>query len=190
MKATSLLMMIGALLISACTINHMNLRNRPALVIQEAENRLKARGMTLDPAGRGPNQLRTATFCWQEPNHQNEWRDNFSKTRPGSMSFTVTGSQSEQDQVVVDCPAIFQVRVRAMKQESGSRIEVDTAWWNIKRGPCAVHGDPLLGQLQMRLRFHRGPGEIGHEHICVSAAAGTLTERQEVDPRVPPMSTV
>ena len=142
-----------ALVCSACSINHMNLRNSPTVVIQEAENRLKARGIAMDPAGRGPHQIRTASFCWQEPNHQNEWRDNFSKTRPGSVSFSVTGSQAEQDQTVADCPALFQIRVRAMKQEGGSRLEVDTAWWRIKRGPCAVHGDPLLGTLKCDYSF-------------------------------------
>ena len=152
-----LLLALGiALTGTACSINHMNLRNTPEVVIQEAEGRLKARGMTIDPSGRGPYQLRTATFCWQEPNYKNEWRDNFSKTKPGAVPFSVIGSQAEQDQSVTDCPAIFQVRVRALKQEEGSRIEVDTAWWNTKRGPCVAHGDPLVGQLKCEYHFRGG----------------------------------
>ena len=142
--------------LSACSINHMNLRNTPVTIIQEAAVRLKGQGMTLDPAGKTPNQLRTAMFCWKEADYRRERREDFSKTMPGLVPFTHVGSQAEQDAVVTRCPAIFQIRVRAIKQDDGSRVEVDTAWWNTRRGPCKSHGEPLLGELECSYSFKGG----------------------------------
>ena len=134
----------------------MNLRNPATEVIQQAEARFRANGILVDPSGRGPTRLRTATFCWQDPDYVTGWSQSFSETRPGAVSFRQIGPQSEQDQVISRCPAIFQIRVEARDEEGGSRVEVDTAWWNTRRGPCKAHGDPLVGELECTYNFVGG----------------------------------
>ena len=117
------------------------------------------RGVALDPAGSGPNRLRTTYVCYHAPDREGGGFDrSFARPSPGPVPFTHAGTLAAQAEVRARCPLIFRIDIEATPgPDGGTRLEARSAWWRLAQAGCAPQGDPLLGEALCRYTWRGTP---------------------------------
>ncbi|MFN3201838.1 MAG: hypothetical protein ACE366_25765 [Bradymonadia bacterium] len=149
----SALSFVALVSLGGCTPSTVRVKHTPPQATDLAEARLVDRHITLDAAGRRPDQVRTAHFCYKTPDRQGQhWDRSFTDTRPGPIGFVIEGPMSDQDTARTKCPQLFQATIQAVddpeRPGEGAAFRVDVAWWRLHNPKCAPIGDPLLGQMR------------------------------------------
>lgn len=155
LRSLLLLSLPGLLL--ACGRAEVRLDSASGDPIQTVITRLEQGGVVVDPAGRRPDAVRTAHFCWRGHDRQGRsWQQSLGRQRPGPVGFTVQGAMSAQDKAKAECPWLYRVEFRkipAPKGEQGVTIKLTPRWWRVTDGACAPHGDPLMGEFECTYRY-------------------------------------
>ena len=141
---------------TACTPSQIHVKRAARDALAAAEARLIERGIALDPAGRRPDRLRTAFFCYREPGRLGrQWDRSFAVQTPGPVPFEHRGTMQEQEKAQARCPHLFRTEIFATPglEPTQSAVRVESAWWKIEMESCEPVGDPLMGQIRCHYRY-------------------------------------
>lgn len=155
MRAAARAVVLATLALGACTPAQVHTRRAPADALAATEKRLAERDITLDPAGRRPDRLRTAHFCYQLPGREGRvWERSFAHPATGPVPFSQVGTPEEQDAAREKCPHLFRVEILARPAEDeGSEVTVQSEWWRVSSGACEPNGQPLMGRFRCQYRY-------------------------------------
>lgn len=134
--------------LAACGSGPVRVRSTPEEALQAAAGRLSERGVSLDPAGRRPDMLRTERYCYVPPDAQgHDWNRSLTRPYAGPLVVTVEGDPAEQETARHRCEHLFRVELRAATSPEGeTRLQATSEWWRLAQRHCEPLGNPLLGR--------------------------------------------